>query len=74
MIQKTIRKLHRSDLTPRLDLEYWLRKLPEERLEALDRLRSEYHGESARFKELFELFNAHRVEYMIVRLLPLPWN
>ena len=52
MIEKTIRKLHRSDLTPQLDLEYWLLKMPEERLEAVDRLRSEYHGESARLQRV----------------------
>jgi len=47
-------------------LNYWLSKIPQERIAAVEQLRRYYHGNRADYKELLELLNAHKVDYIIV--------
>jgi hypothetical protein len=68
MIRKVVQK-HKmdKDFEIRQNLEYWLSRPPEERLEAVEILRRQVYGQdSPDFKELLELLNAHKVEYLVV--------
>ncbi len=67
MIQKIVVKKNLDENNSIIDdLKFWLSKSPEERVSTVEYLRRQYHGSSARFKELLKLFNAHKVEYVIV--------
>jgi hypothetical protein len=51
MIQKNVRKFDlKSDSSIRDDLAYWLSKTPEDRIEAIELLRRQFHGSSARLQ------------------------
>jgi hypothetical protein len=51
MIEKTVKKLDlKSDSSIKEDLAYWLRKTPRERIAAIEFLRRQYHGRSARLQ------------------------
>jgi len=53
MIEKVvkIKNLNDENQIPD-DLKYWLSKSPEERIEAVDYLRRQYHGSSARLQRV----------------------
>ena len=48
------------------NLAFWLSKDPSERISAVELLRRLNNGNSTDFKELFRLFNAHSIRYIIV--------
>jgi hypothetical protein len=51
MIEKKVKKFDlRSDLSIREDLDYWLSKTPRERVAAIEFLREQTHGSSARLQ------------------------
>jgi hypothetical protein len=51
MIAKTVTKSNLRDLSEiRQNLEFWLSKSPEDRIAAVERLRSERHGSSERLQ------------------------
>ena len=51
MIQKIVKKGNVNDLSSiRQDLTYWLSKPPEERVAAVDYLRRQHHGNTARLQ------------------------
>jgi hypothetical protein len=51
MIKKVVKKLSIEEASsPARDLEYWLSRPPEERLEAVDFLRKQIHGDSVRLQ------------------------
>ncbi len=75
MIQKVVRKANLGDFSEvRDNLSYWLSKQPEERVESVEYLRRMHHGSSARLQSLLALFNAHRVEYIIVGAYALAYH
>ena len=52
MIEKTAKKLDLNmDSSIREDLAYWLSKTPRERIAAIEFLRRQYHGSSARLQK-----------------------
>ena len=51
MIEKVVNKRDLNDfLSIEEDLVYWLSKTPEERVEAVDHLRKQYHGSTERLQ------------------------
>lgn len=50
----------------RQNLGYWLSRTPEERLAAVDFLRRQIYGDTERLQRIAQVFNVHRVEYLIV--------
>jgi hypothetical protein len=51
MIQKIVTKLTLKEASStKPDLVYWLSKTPEERVEALEYLRRQFHGNTARLQ------------------------
>jgi hypothetical protein len=51
MIQKVVNKRNLKDSSSiREDLAYWLSKIPEERVMAVDYLRRQYHGSTIRLQ------------------------
>ena len=51
MIQKIVTKLTLKEASStKQDLAYWLSKTPEERVEALEYLRRQFHGNRARLQ------------------------
>lgn len=51
MIQKTVKKINLNDKEQlQSDLDYWLSRTPEERLSAVEILRRQYNGNSARLQ------------------------
>jgi hypothetical protein len=53
MIQKVVHKCSLDDSNQiQSDLEYWLSKTPEERIEAVEILRRQYHGNSERLQRV----------------------
>ena len=51
MIEKTVKKLDlKKDSSIKEDLDYWLSKNPNERIAAIEFLRRQYHGSSARLQ------------------------
>jgi len=51
MIEKTVKKLDLiKDSSIKEDLAYWLSKTPQERIAAIEFLRGQYHGGSARLQ------------------------
>jgi hypothetical protein len=51
MIEKTVTKLTLKEASSKKqDLAYWLSKTPEERVEAVDFLRGQFHGSSSRLQ------------------------
>ena len=51
MIEKVVKKMDIGrDSTIKEDLAYWLNKTPEERISAIEILRRQYHGSSARLQ------------------------
>ena len=53
MIKKIIKKSALKDKGN--DLAYWLSKSPEERIEALEILRKQFHGNTARFQRTIRI-------------------
>ena len=53
MMQRVVKKrpLTRSD-SIKDDLEFWLRKMPEERIAAVELLRKQHHGSTARLQRV----------------------
>ena len=52
MIEKTVKKLDlKRDSSIKEDLVYWLSKTPQERIAAIEFLRRQYHGSSARLQK-----------------------
>jgi hypothetical protein len=49
-MKKIVRKLKLGEENPREDLVYWLNRAPEERIEAMEILRREWFGNSARLQ------------------------
>jgi hypothetical protein len=66
-IQKavSIKKVNNKNNT-KDDLNFWLTKSSEERVSAVEFLRRQSMEVQTDFKELLELFNAHKVQYLIV--------
>ena len=53
MIEKVVRKHDLSDdFDRKADLEYWLSKSPSERIEAVELLRRQFHGSTARLQRV----------------------
>ncbi len=53
MIQKVVKKRSLKDTSSiKDDLEYWLKKAPEERVEAVDYFRRQFHGSSTRLQRI----------------------
>ena len=53
MIQKVVTKRKLNDSSSiKEDLAFWLKKPPEERVAAVDYLRRQYHGSTARLQRL----------------------
>ncbi|MDD5542243.1 MAG: hypothetical protein PHX83_03645 [Acidobacteriia bacterium] len=53
MIQKVVKKRHlKNQDSVREDLAYWLSKRPEERIAAVEHLRRQYFGDSARLQRV----------------------
>jgi hypothetical protein len=53
MIEKTVRKIDlKYDSSIIDDLAFWLCKTPEERISAIEFLRRQYHGSSARLQRV----------------------
>lgn len=53
MIKKTVTKLTLEEASsPKNDLAYWLARTPEERVEAVDYLRSQYNEGSTRLQRV----------------------
>jgi hypothetical protein len=51
MLEKVVKKLDlRNDSSIKEDLSYWLGKTPEDRIAAIEFLRRQYHGSSARLQ------------------------
>jgi hypothetical protein len=51
MIERVVKKLDlKRDSSIKEDLAYWLSKPPQERVSAIEILRREYHGSSARLQ------------------------
>ena len=51
MIEKTVKKFNlKKDSSIREDLAYWLNKTPQDRIAAIEFLRRQYHGSSARLQ------------------------
>lgn len=51
MIQKVVTRRNLRDLSAvKDDLAYWLSKMPEERVSAVEYLRRQYHGSSTRLQ------------------------
>lgn len=51
MIEKTVKRFDvKKDLSIKEDLAYWLNKTPRERVAAIEFLRGQYHGSSARLQ------------------------
>jgi hypothetical protein len=51
MIDRTVRKLDlNSHSSSKEDLAYWLSKTTQDRIEAIELLRRQYHGSSARLQ------------------------
>jgi hypothetical protein len=51
MIEKVVNKLNiEKDSSIKKDLVYWLSKTPRERIAAIEFLRRQYHGSSARLQ------------------------
>lgn len=49
-MEKVVKKRKLSDITFLEDLDYWLSKSPEERISAVEYLRIQYYGNSARLQ------------------------
>jgi hypothetical protein len=53
MIEKKVRKARMSDFSEiKENLAFWLSKAPEERIEAVERLRRERHGNTERLQRI----------------------
>jgi hypothetical protein len=51
MIERVVKKLDlKRDSSIKEDLAYWLSKTPQERIAAIELLRRQYHGSSARLQ------------------------
>jgi hypothetical protein len=48
------------------NLSFWKTKTASERISAVEFLRRQQHGNTNRLEKLFEYFNAHNVQYLIV--------
>jgi hypothetical protein len=51
MIEKYVKKLDLKRDSVKEDLAYWLSKTPRERIAAIEFLRGQYHGSSARLQK-----------------------
>ena len=52
MIEKVIAKRGLEDSSAKQDLAYWLSRTPEERVSAVEILRRQHHGSSARLQRV----------------------
>jgi hypothetical protein len=53
MIEKVVRKFDMNkDFSIKEDLAYWLSRPPEDRISAVELLRRQYHGSSARLQRI----------------------
>ena len=51
MIKKTVKKRHLSKISEvKENLDYWLSRPPEERIQAVELLRAQHYGRSARLQ------------------------
>jgi hypothetical protein len=51
MIEKVVKKLDlKTEISKKDDLAYWLGKTPQERIAAIEFLRRQHHGSSARLQ------------------------
>jgi len=67
MMEKVVAKCSLRDWPKVKDSHnYWLSRTPQERIAAVEHLRRYYYGIQPDYKELFELFNARKVDYVIV--------
>ena len=57
MIAKVVHKLRREEDTPQRDLEFWLGKTPEERLEAVEIMRKLTYGKMGRMRLVAKVIN-----------------
>lgn len=56
MIKKVVKKCNLNDLlSPEADLAYWLSKSPQERIEAVEILRRQFHGSTARLQRVVKV-------------------
>jgi len=60
MIERTVKKLDlKRDSSIKEDLVYWLGKTPQERIAAIEFLRRQYHGSSARLQRSARVVQLH---------------
>lgn len=55
MIEKVMKKRPLSESSAKDDLEYWLSKTPEERVNAVDFLRRHYYGNLSRLERVLRV-------------------
>ncbi len=55
MIKKVVKKVSLNDNSVKADLEYWLSKSPEERIEAVEILRRQFYGDTARLQRVVKV-------------------
>lgn len=61
MIEKVVKKLDlKKDSSIKEDLAYWLSKTPEERISAIEILRRQHHGSSARLQRVARVIQQTR--------------
>ncbi|MFP4172013.1 MAG: hypothetical protein ACLFV4_03785 [Candidatus Hydrogenedentota bacterium] len=61
MIEKSVKKRQlNSDTTIQDDLAYWLAKTPEERIAAVEFLRRQHHGSTARIQRVARVVRMDR--------------
>jgi hypothetical protein len=76
MIEKVVRKGNLQDfLELKENLTYWLSRTPGERIAAVEHLRRQHNGGSAKtLRDLLALFNSHKVDYIIVGAYALAYH
>ncbi len=52
MLEKVVRKVRLNQSSIREDLAFWLEKAPEERLAAMEQLRKQINGSTARLQRI----------------------
>lgn len=66
MIEKVVRKGSLREFSEiKENLAHRLSKSPEERVAAVEQLRRQPHGSSARLRELLVLFNVPKIDFII---------
>ena len=56
MIKKVVKKVSLNDHLEKADLIYWLSRTPQERIEAVEILRRQFSGSTARLQRVATIF------------------